>query len=816
MALTAAELRVIVEAVGTKEAQAALQRTSAAVDNTGQRSQVAGRMAQNAGRVFVGATAAMGAGFTAAVQEAATFEQQLATINTVARLSESDTARLGDALQQMSRDTGMTTEQLTQSMYDMVSAGTITADQLSSDLPGAMETIRAASDLAIGGMGSLAGTTDVLSSALNAYGLEADSAREVTDIFATAIEAGKVTAEEIGSSLSNVAPIAANAGIEMEEIAAAYATLTANGVPAAEATTQMRAAIVALMSPNERLKDIMADTGVNFAELASEKGLHVALQELRDITDASAEAMANLNTDSVSGFVDSMEASQDALGLTNSEMAKLESIAGDDGVAAAMAEMNKMVTAGEAGLTDALGRIEGFNFLLQTTGDNAGTFGQNLEQAFDATGTAAEQAEIAMEGPAEQAKRLAANVMTWMQDVGGPAAQSLGPFLLAMNQLGPAMMLPIRAGTALGGAIGGLAGKAILATPKLLGLGTSLAKGAVWTAGFAGALIKDGLTALGNFVISLARAGAAAVTFGVRLAVTAVRSIAVFAATLIRQGIAAVVQFGIRLALVAAGALAAFAAAIVTTVIPAIVGMASTIFTTAIPALVALVAPFLPIIAIVGVVVGAIAGLFLAWQNNFLGIRDIASTVWNAITGFISGAIDLIVGAITGFLDFLSGIWNGVTEKASGVWDAITGVISGAVSNITGIIGGIVDVASNVWGTVSGIFGAIGDAAAGVGGVVGGIGGWIGDNIPGFAEGTMDTGPRAGLAVLHPHEMVVPRDMAEAIRDSIRGRTPAPAPAAGGGGNVINVTITQPVRVRQPAEVARPLRQLAGLGVFNA
>lgn len=792
MALTAAELRVIVEAVGTKQARDELNRTGQAVDQTGQRSQRSAAVTQAAGRAIVGSTAAIGAGFAVAVQEGATFQQELANINTVARLTEPQTAALGDAIQQMARDTGISTADLNAAMYDMVSAGTITSDQLANDLGGSMETIRNAADLAIGGMGNIAGTTDVLTSTLNAYGLEATEAARVTDAMAVAIERGKVTADEIGSSIANVAPIAANAGIELEEISAAYATLTANGVPAAEATTQMRAAIVALMSPNERLKDIMADTGINFAEVAKEKGLHVALQQLRDVTDESAEAMQRVSgAKGLEAFSDALEDNQKALGLTNSEMDTLMNVAGEDGVAAAMAEMNKMVTAGEAGLTDALGRIEGFNFLLQTTGDNANTFGENLTAAMDATGTASEQAAIAMEGPVEQAKRLAANVMTWMQDVGGPAAQSLGPFLLAVNQLGPAMMLPVRGATALGGAVGWMAGKLLTGgIPAMKSFGLSLAKGVVFMAGFTGAIIKDSLTALGNFIIRLGAAGLAALRFGTRLAVSAVASIGKFVFALAVQGVAA------------------------------LVGFASTITTTAIPAVVALVAPFLPVIAIIAAVVAVVGGLFLAWQTNFLGIRDIAASVWNAITSYISTAITNITTWIGAFMDFISGIWDGVVDTARAVWQGVADVISGIVNTITGIIGGIVDVVAGVWDAVSGFFGFVTGGAADAKANIAGVGekattATRGVRPPQYAAGTMDTG-RGGLAILHPHEMVIPRDMADSIRRSIRGGSTPRTGGGEGGIRDINVTITQPVRVRQPAEVVRPLRQLAGLGVFNA
>lgn len=824
MAVTAAELRVIVQAA-VSDALRDLNRVDQAVDQSAQGQTRGARVSQAASRAIVGSAAAIGAGFAVAVQEGAEFSQGLADINTVARLTEGDTAALGDAIQQMSRDTGLTTEQLTAAMYDMVSAGTITSEQLSTDLAGSMETVNAAAMLAIGGMGDIAGTTDLMTSALNAYGMEADRAGEISDIFAVAIERGKVTADEIGASLANVAPIAADAGIEIEEISAAYATLTANGVPAAEATTQMRSAIVALLSPNEKLKDLMNDTGINFAQIAEEDGLHVALQQLRDVTDEVGAAFEEVSSSQSMGqFESALAANQEALGLTNSEMQKLVDIAGADGVSAAIGEMNMMVAAGDAGLSDVLGRVEAYNFTLQSTGENAVTFGENLSGAMDAAGTASEQAAIRMEGPVEVAKRLAANVMTFMEDVGGPAAQSLGPFLLMINQLGPAMMLPIRAATALGGAIGGIAGKGLARGIPMFGrFGLAIAKATVFMGGMVYALVVDGVRAIGKFALAMTR-----------------------------QAIAAVVSFGTRMAATAAAALASFASLIVSTVVPAIIGFAATIWTTVIPAIVALAAPFLPIILIVAAVVAAVAALWVAWENNFLGIRDIAETVWNAIVGFISGAIDFIVGLFTGFMEFIGGLWDGVTaaaetvwnivstivgkyleiitfpirtfigfiatiwdgfaEAAETVWGIVSGIVGGAVEGITGVIQSIVAVAQGVWDTVSGIFGAIGDAAQGVGDFVGGVGDSLFGWVPEFETGAWDTGPRAGLAMLHPHEMVVPRRQAEVIRTN-RGGMGA---GGGGGTTVVNNYYQAQVEGILPArsvrDVGRGLRELGENG----
>lgn len=884
MPITAAELKIIVETVGTKQARDELARTGQAIDQTNTQTQRRGVIAQNAGRAVVGATAAIGAGFAVGVQEAAEFEQQLANINTVARLSEADTNALGDALQQMSRDTGISTDDLTASMYDMVSAGTITAETLQNDLGGAMETMRSTADLAIGGMGTMQGTTNALASALNAYGLESSEAARVTDIFAVAIEKGQVTAEEIGSSLSNVAPIAADAGIELEEISAAYATLTANGVPAAEATTQMRSAIVALLSPNERLKDIMSDTGVNFAEVAKEKGLHVALQQLRDITNETKVAFDEVaGSKGLGAFEDSLAKNQDALGLTNTEMQKLVDVAGVDGVQAALAEMNKMVTSGDAGLSDALGRVEAYNFMLQSTGENATSFGENLTSAMESAGTASEQAAIAMDGPAETAKRLAANVMTWMQDIGGPAASTLGPFLLAVNQLGPAMMLPVRGATALGGVLGGLLGKGLVtATSAMTDMGDEAVASASKSQRLGGA-IRRGFSGIASIAgKALGGLGKVFTTLGPKLAsgLTAILPALASAASGLVSGLVGLLSAAMPI-LVAAwpllliGAIVAGIALLLTNpeirdkvfgfiggvlewIGDALAGLGDFLggfFADAFEVVKTVIGKYLEIITfpirtfigflvnmwgavtgavseawdfisdIIGGVIDFIAGIIQGFidflSGMWTGTVEGATTVWTAVQDVINGVIGFITGIITTFTGFLGHIWDGVIAGATTVWNGVKGVIEGIVNTITGIIGGITSVVQGVWDTVSGFFGFITGGTETAKYQMQSVGNYGKGpytptaGAPGLAEGTMDTGRAAGLAMLHPHEMVIPRGMANAIRQSIRGESGPPA-APEVGGNTINVTITQPVRVREPYEVAGPLRTLAALGVFNA
>jgi phage-related protein len=462
-----------------------------------------------------------------------------------------------------------------------------------------------------------------------------------------------------------------------------------------------------------------------------------------------------------------------------------------------------------------------------------------------------------MEGPAEQAKRLAANVMTFMQDVGAPAAQTLGPFLLALNQLGPAMMLPVRGATFLGGAIGAGLGKAITKTGPLISrFGGLLTRGLGGVMGKLGPAMMSGLTG----ILPMLGSAVSGLMSGLVGLLSAAMPILIAAWPLLLIG---AIVAGIALLLSnpeIREKVFGFIGGVIEWIGDALSGLAEflgDIFGTAFDFVATVVGKYLEIITFpIRTFIGFLAGMWgpvtdavsAAWDfisdviggvidfvggviqgfMDFLstiwtGTVEGATTVWTTVQTVIAGIVEVITGIFTTFVGFIGTIWDGVIGAATAVWNGVRDVISGIVNTITGIIGGITGVVQGVWDTVSGFFGFITGQTETAKAQMYDVGNAGKAYIPGsstweqshptYAEGTMDTGPSMGLAMLHPHEMVVPRGMAEAIRRSISGQEHA-APAA--SGNQITVNINQPVRVRSPHEVAGPLRSLAALGVFDA
>ena len=800
------------------------------------------------GQALTGVGTAAGYAFAGATESAAQLADEMANVRTV--VPDADIAGLTDEVQALSRASGVGTSDLTAGLYDLVSAG-VSADE-------AIGVLAASTNLAIGGLGTTAGAADVVTSALNAYGEGADQAGRVTDIFALAIQKGKVTADEIGSSIANIAPVAAAAGISLEEVGAGYAALTAKGVPAAQAATQMRAAISALLTPNEQLNRIQEQTGINFAELAKTKGLGVAMEQLRQSFADNGDALAQLAGVSEEEFPAALKAMQAQLGLANSDVEKLTAIAGKDGASFALQELAKTAGQADSGFAKSLGSIEAYQFALNATGDNADDFQATVKDMYGATGTAAEQAAIKMESPVEQGKRLFATFSTFLQDVGAPFASSLGPILFGLNQLSPALRGLISPAKIAGGALGGLATKVL---PKMIsgfaGIGSKLLPalsgglGSAFTAvvPMLGGAISGVVTGIGGLFAAALPLLAAALPFLIAGAIIA-GIVLLIVNPEIRDAVFgfiggvigwigdALSGIGDFLGGIFGGAFEVVASVIgtyleiITFPIRTFIGFLGTIFggiagaaSTAWNAVSTIVGTAISIItAPIRLFIDLVTGIFSAAPAA-------ASGAWNLITGIVGNAIAVITAPIRLFIGLVTGIFSAAPAAAQGAWSIITGVVRGAVGVITGVIRGIIAVAQAVWSTVKGIFGAIGGAAKAVTGVVGGVVSGAG-NVVGalnpfggkflqFQEGAWKI-PQTMPALVHEGEMILPPDLAESFRAFLGGGGGGGAPAADGGESLgqtiyqeIVVPITGLLRAEKPSDVADALRRVADLGYLS-
>lgn len=284
---------------------------------------------------FAAGALSVGAG-VAAVKWAGDFQAQLQTINTIAFATPDALNQIGDSIRKVALDTGQSLDDLTGAYYDLLSAGVKTAD--------AQSVLNNAVTLGIGGLATTTQTVDLLTTAYNAYGLTAAQTTQATDMFAQAIADGKVKADQISETFANVASVAKAYNIGINQIAASYGFLTAQGVPAAEVTTEMNRAIISLVKTSPSLDAAQKKLKVNFADVIKTQGLVPALQMVRQYSDQTGIPLIKL--------LGRIEAVKYALQTTGTQQAGFN------------AELNKINTSSGMAAKQAAERQQGLNFEL--------------------------------------------------------------------------------------------------------------------------------------------------------------------------------------------------------------------------------------------------------------------------------------------------------------------------------------------------------------------------------------------------------------------------------------------------------------------
>lgn len=232
-------------------------------------------------------TAPILAAGTAAVKFSIDFENGMAKVATIADTSKVSLDSLRKGLLELSNQTGISVNELTEATYQAISAGVDTANSV--------KFLETAVKAAKGGFTDTTTAVNALSTVLNAYGLKASEAKRITDEMMVAQNYGKTTFGEMARSIGNVIPIASALNVSTKELFASLAVLTKNGIQTSEAVTGLKAAFSNIMKPSSEAAKLAEQLGLSFnaAHLQS-VGWAKFLEEVREKTGGNAEMMAKL------------------------------------------------------------------------------------------------------------------------------------------------------------------------------------------------------------------------------------------------------------------------------------------------------------------------------------------------------------------------------------------------------------------------------------------------------------------------------------------------------------------------------------------
>ena len=234
-----------------------------------------------------------------------------------------------------SKDIGKAPEETVKALYQALSAG-IPRENV-------FEFLKTAGEASIAGVSDLKTSVDGLTSVTNAYGSEILNAQKASDIMFQTVKLGKTDFTQLSNNLYNVIPIASAIGVQFEDIGAAIAAMTAQGVPTSVATTQMKQALSDLNKEGsvtyEAFKQISGESFKDF--IAGGGNLQEALQMMSDYAEKTGKevtsmfssvdagnAVLALSGKNASKFKDYLDQVRNSVGATSEAFKKI-----DDGAA---------------------------------------------------------------------------------------------------------------------------------------------------------------------------------------------------------------------------------------------------------------------------------------------------------------------------------------------------------------------------------------------------------------------------------------------------------------------------------------------------
>lgn len=226
--------------------------------------------------------------FTSSIQSAKEFQLQISEIQTITDNAFGSFERAASAVREVSDAFNLPLGAVSEGLYQVIS----------NQIQGAANQIavlQASAVLAKVGVADFDDTVSLLTGTINAFQLQAGEASRIAGVFFKTVELGRTRIQELAQNFGTVAPLAQEAGISFEELAAAFATITINGVETSKAATQLRGVINAFIKPTKEMQKVLEEAGFASGETAIRVlGLGGALQLLQDATGGSVTQLAKL------------------------------------------------------------------------------------------------------------------------------------------------------------------------------------------------------------------------------------------------------------------------------------------------------------------------------------------------------------------------------------------------------------------------------------------------------------------------------------------------------------------------------------------
>lgn len=299
-------------------ADARLQRFGRRADRLGQQATRGGAM------LTAGLTLPIVGMGAASLSASTNFNRGMANVASLIPGNTERVAELREEVLDLAPAMGKTTTDLTDGLYQVISAFGDTSDSI--------RVLEINARAATAGVATTTDAINLTSAVTKGYGdTSAEAVQHASDLALLTVRLGQTTFPELASSIGRVTPLAAALGVTQEELFAVMATGTGVTGGAAEVSTQLRGVLQALLVPTADMAALYEELGVESGEaLLKQEGLPGALEAIMAAAERSGQplqryissiegqtlalALAGPQADS---FMDKLSEMQNAAGATD-------------------------------------------------------------------------------------------------------------------------------------------------------------------------------------------------------------------------------------------------------------------------------------------------------------------------------------------------------------------------------------------------------------------------------------------------------------------------------------------------------------------
>lgn len=203
---------------------------------------------------FATVTAAIAAGGTAAVAVGSSFETAMSKVSAISGATGDDLISLTDKAKEMGAKTKFSASESAQALQYMSMAGWDTQSMLDG-IDGIMN-LAAADGL------DLATTSDIVTDAITAFGLQASDSSHFADVLAKASSSANTNVSMLGESFKYCAPLAGTMGYSVEDVSLALGLMANASVKGSMAGTSLKTALSNLAAPTKKMKNALEQLGL--------------------------------------------------------------------------------------------------------------------------------------------------------------------------------------------------------------------------------------------------------------------------------------------------------------------------------------------------------------------------------------------------------------------------------------------------------------------------------------------------------------------------------------------------------------------------